>query len=99
MCKANLRYPVIIIHLKNAFARFTLNTGLKAPNPNQLLQNYPNPRGLGLAVLFGALTGLTGWVLAFVAERLDLAKLIHKMELSLSSEISTDLSTQPKRRN
>ena len=79
--------------------RFTRNTGLKVPNPNQLLQNYPNPRGLKLVVWFGALTGLMGWVLAFVAERLDLAKLIHKMELTLSSEISTDLPTQPKGRN
>ena len=65
-----------MIHFENAFAGFTLNTGLKVPNPNQPLQNYPNPRGLEVAVLLGALTGLTDWILAFVTGKLDLAKLI-----------------------
>ena len=36
------RYQVTSEDLENAFAHFTLNTDLRIPNQNQLLQNYPN---------------------------------------------------------
>ena len=36
------RYQVTSEDLENAFDHFTLNTDLRIPNQNQLLQNYPN---------------------------------------------------------
>ena len=60
----------------------------------QTLEKVVTPRGLGIAVLFGGLTGLMTWILAFLLGRIDLASLIQKIELPLS-DMSTDTSIQP----
>ena len=38
------------------------------------------PRGIGLAMFFGATAGLVGWLAVFLASRLDLVRLIEKLE-------------------
>ena len=62
----------------------------------QTLEKVATPRGLGVAVSFGALTGLVGWLLAFCLSRLDLFSRGQKAEPSLP-QISTKAMIQDKK--
>ena len=46
----------------------------------QTMDKIITPRGVGLAMLFGATAGLVGWLAVFLASRLDLVRLIEKLE-------------------
>ena len=59
----------------------------------QTLEKVATPRGLGVAVSFGALAGLVGWVLAFCLSRLDLFSRGQEAEQPLP-QISTKTMTQ-----
>tara|TARA_B100001964_G_C13823271_1_gene418232 strand:- start:47 stop:550 length:504 start_codon:yes stop_codon:yes gene_type:complete len=46
----------------------------------QTMDKIITPRGIGLAMFFGATAGLVGWLAVFLASRLDLVRLIEKLE-------------------
>ena len=62
----------------------------------QTLEKVATPRGLGIAVSFGALAGLVGWLLAFCLNRFDLFSRGQKAEPSLP-QISTKAIIQDKK--